>query len=74
MTTKQKEFIKELRDLFIKYNAEIGWTCDYCSDTYGLYDDHLYITMYGQKDIDFETNGIDISDLNYLLKESEENE
>ena len=72
MTIKQKEFLKEFRELLLKYNADIGWTCDDCSDTYGLYNDHLYITMYGQKDIDFEYNGIDITDIDYLLKEGDE--
>ena len=71
MTIKQKEFLKEFKELLLKYNAEIGWTCGDCSDTYGLYNDHLYITMYGQKDIDFESNGIDITDINYLLKEGD---
>lgn len=72
LTIKQKEFLKELKNLFIKYNAYIGWTCDDCSDTYGLYDDHLYITMYGQKDIDFKTNGIDVEDIDYMLKRESE--
>jgi hypothetical protein len=39
MTIKQKEFLKEFEDLLLKYNAEIGWTCDECSDTHGLYND-----------------------------------
>ena len=69
MTIKQKEFLKEFKALLVKYNAEIGWTCDSCSDTYGLYNDHLCITMYGQKDIDFESSGIDVSDIDYLLNE-----
>lgn len=72
MTIKQKEFLKEFKELLLKYNADIGWTCDDCSDTYGLYNDHLYISMYGQKDIDFESNAIDITDINYLLKEGDE--
>lgn len=72
MTIKQKEFLKEFRELLIKYHAEIDWTCDDCSDTYGLCDDHLYISMYGQKDIDFKYNGIDITDIDYLLKEGDE--
>ena len=52
MTIKQMLFLKEFKDLLLKYNANIGRTCDDCSDTYGLYNDHLYISMYGQKDID----------------------
>lgn len=72
MTIKQKEFLKEFKELLLKYNADIGWTCDDCSDTYGLYNDHLYISMYGQKDIDFESNAIDITDINYLLKDGDE--
>lgn len=72
LTVKQKEFLKELKDLFIKYDAYIGWACADCSDTYGLYDDHLYITMHGQNDIDFETNGIDVEDIDYMLKKESE--
>lgn len=71
MTIKQKLFLKEFKDLLLKYNADIGWTCDDCSDTYGLYDDHLYISMLGQKDIDLPSNGIDYNDLDELYKKAE---
>lgn len=75
LTIKQKEFLKALKDLLIKYNADIGWTCDDCSDTYGLYDDHLYVSICGQKDIDFCSNGIDVLDIDDMLeKELKENE
>lgn len=46
-------------------------TCADCSDTYGLYDDHLYISMLGQKDIDFYNNSIDYTDLDELYKRAE---
>ncbi len=68
LTIKQKEFLKELKELFIKYNAYIGWTCDICSDTYGLYNDHLYITMHGQNDIDFYSTSIDTLEIDDILK------
>ena len=71
MTVKQKEFLKEFKDLLLKYNADIGWTCADCSDTYGLYDDHLYISMLGQKDIDLYHNSIDYNDLDELYKRAE---
>lgn len=71
MTVKQKEFLKEFKDLLLKYNADIGWTCDDCSDTYGLYNDHLYISMLGQQDIDLLSNSIDFNDLEGLYKRAE---
>ena len=71
MTVKQKEFLKEFKDLLLKYNADIRWTCDDCSDTYGLYDDHLYISMLGQKDIELYSNSIDYNDLDKLYKKAE---
>lgn len=71
MTVKQKEFLREFKDLLLKYNADIGWTCADCSDTYGLYDDHLYISMFGQEDIDLYSNSIDYNDLDELYKRAE---
>lgn len=71
MTIKQKEFLEEFKDLLLKYSADIGWTCDDCSDTHGLYNDHLYISMKGQKDIDLYSNSIDYNDLDYLYKKAE---
>ena len=71
MTQKQKDFLKEFRDLLLKYHADIGWTCDYCSDTYGLYDDHLYISIFGEKDIDLDDNSIDYKNLDDLYKRYE---
>lgn len=71
MTIKQKEFLKEFKDLLLKYDADIGWTCAECSDTYGLCDDHLYISMHGQEDIDLFGNYINYNDLNELYKKAE---
>lgn len=71
MTIKQKEFLKEFRDLLLKYGADIGWTCEDCSAKYGLYNDHLYISMLGQKDIDLFGNSIDYNDLDELYKKAE---
>ena len=71
MTEKQKSFIKEFKDLLLKYNADIDWTCDECSDTYGLYDDHLYISIFGEKDIDLDSNGVNYKDLDDLYKRYE---
>lgn len=36
-----KDLKKDLLQLFMKYNVSIGFTCADCSDTYGLYDDHI---------------------------------
>lgn len=68
MTIKQKEFLKDLRELLIKYNAEIEWTCDECSDTFGLSGDHLYISMHGQDDIDLSGLCVDACVLGDLLR------
>ena len=68
MTTKQKEFLRELKDLLTKYKADIGWTCDDCSDTFGLSGDHLYISMTGQKHIDLPSIYIDYMELNSILE------
>ena len=38
-----KDLKKDLLQLFMKYNVSIGFTCADCSDTYGLYDDHIVI-------------------------------
>jgi len=72
MTIKQKEFMKELCDLLLKYNAEISWTYDECSDTFGLVDNHLVISMCGQQN-DIEFYGMDIDQYNVfeMIKESE---
>lgn len=71
MTVKQKEFLKEFKDLLLKYGADIGWTCDDCSDTYGLYNDHLYISMMGQKNIHLFGSYIDYNELDELYKKAE---
>lgn len=68
LNVKQKEFIKDFRDLLLKYGADISWTCDECSDTFGLVDDHLVISMRGQKDINLCGVAIDHYDLDNILK------
>lgn len=71
MTVKQKEFLREFKELLLKYNAYIWWTCADCSNTYGLCDDHLHISMLGQKDINLYSNSIDYNDLDELYKIAE---
>lgn len=63
MTTpeKQKEFLDKLQNLLAEYNASIGWTCGFGSDTHGIYDDVVYIDI-GDKII-FEAAYIDASKL-----------
>ena len=34
----KKNFIKELKALLRKYDVNIQFVCDPCSDTYGIYD------------------------------------
>lgn len=70
LSVKQKEFLKELRDLLLKYDAEIYWTCDeWCSDTSGLIDDRIVVDMVGQKDdIEFECACVDKHDVDKMLK------
>lgn len=62
LTIKQQVFLKELRDLLLKYNAEIGWNHDECR-----MEDNMYISMLGQKDIDIYSS-IDYNELYYMLK------
>ena len=60
MTVKQKLFLKEFRDLLLKYNVKIGWNC-HC---------YSFIYMSGQKDIELFNNYIDYNNLNDLYKKA----
>lgn len=40
-------FKSELKELLKKYNADICFNCSDCSDTYGLFDDHIEIEIDG---------------------------
>lgn len=72
LTVKQKEFLKELREILVKYNASILWDYRGCGDSFYL-DDYLFVTMDGQKrDIQFLTNCIMIDDIDWLLDEESE--
>lgn len=42
---KDREFIKELRELLEKYDGSIGFSVGDGSDTHGLYDEKLYIDV-----------------------------
>lgn len=42
---KNKEFLDKLHALLVEYNACISWTCGEGSDTCGIYDSCLIITM-----------------------------
>lgn len=50
LTTKQIDFLEELKELLLKYDATIGWVCDETSDTFGIIDEKMYINIWGQKD------------------------
>ena len=72
MNNKQKEFIKELKNLLSKYKAEIGWKCDDSTDFYGIIDDRMYIHLMGEKkDIEIKSMYIDGYCLNEVEKENE---
>ena len=48
MMTKQEridEFKNKFSDLLNEYGAEISFDCDYCSDTYGIYDPKMVVTI-----------------------------
>ena len=74
LSVKQKEFLKELEGLLLKYNVEIYWTCDeWCSDTSGLIDNKIVIDMVGQKDnVEFKSACIDKYGVNKMLKGDDE--
>ena len=74
LSVKQKEFLKELRDLLLKYEAEIYWTCDeWCSDTSGLIGERIVVDMAGQKNgIEFEPACVYKYDIDKMLKGDDE--
>jgi hypothetical protein len=43
--TMSKELIKDLKALLKKHNASIQFNCSDCSDTYGLIDERIEITV-----------------------------
>ena len=48
MQSKQEisdEFKNKFSDLLNEYGAEISFDCDYCSDTYGIYDPKIVVTI-----------------------------
>lgn len=65
------EFLRELKALLEKYNAEINWDCSSWSDLAGVYDDHLEIDMNGMTTIPFNYNYIDIESIDKLLDSDE---
>lgn len=62
-STNKKEFLKELKALLEKYNAYISWTCSEGSDTYGIYDDHIYANLNDKVEIKFDGRYIDCDNL-----------
>ena len=42
-----EEFKKELRSLLAKHNATIGFDCSECSDTYGINDANISVSLGG---------------------------
>ena len=58
MQSKQErveEFKNKLSDLLNEYGAEIYFDCGECSDTYGIYDPKIVVTI---RDPDNSRNGI----------------
>jgi hypothetical protein len=40
-----EEFKNKFSDLLNEYGAEISFDCDYCSDTHGIYDPKIVVTI-----------------------------
>ena len=77
LSVKQKEFLKELEGLLLKYNAKIYWDIcadnDKSSDTYGFIYRSIVVEMIGQKNnIEFR-NIINLYDINEMLKGDDKN-
>ena len=48
MKSKQErieDFKNKFSGLLTEYGAEISFDCDYCSDTYGIYDPKIVVTI-----------------------------
>lgn len=61
-STDKKEFLKDLKELLEKYNACISWACDDGSDLYGIYNDHICVTLDNSVEINFEGSCVDCDD------------
>lgn len=59
----KKEFLLKLKALLKEYNASIGFTCDPCSDTYGIYDGGIFVDMDGERLVKTNFWSMDASDL-----------
>lgn len=59
----KKEFLQKLKALFKEYNASIVFTCDPCSDTYGIYDEGMSVRMNGKEVARNSCWSIDATDL-----------
>lgn len=62
---KKIEFLKELKDLLIKYHATLGFDCDDFSDLYGIYDEKIIARIDNEKIL--LGNGFEV-DANDLIK------
>jgi hypothetical protein len=60
---EQHPLIKELADLLAKYDASIDFTMADCSDTYGIYDEAVEITVGRNTVLRVEGWSIDKSDI-----------
>lgn len=45
MTTEHAQFLAELKALLSKYNASINFSVGSCSDTHGLYDEKMVVSI-----------------------------
>lgn len=43
--TRYQEFRSKLEELLKEYNASIDFTCSPCSDTHGIHDDAISISL-----------------------------
>ena len=59
MDSTQRAFLKELKDLLNKYNANIGFCVSDGSDTYGLADERIEISINDKTILQIPGWGID---------------
>lgn len=66
---KKIEFLKELKDLLVKYNATLGFDCDDFSDLYGIYDEKIIARIDGKEIVLANGYEADASDLIKAIQE-----
>ena len=62
-TPDRKAFLREFKDLLAKYEACIYWACGEGSDTHGIYDSQLKISLNDIKFIELEDDYVTAKDI-----------